>query len=46
MLLLDVLKTINDIIEDPAWLMLGLTFLVGGLGLAALFLLYPISRDN
>ena len=40
-----VLKDIWDILIDPAWLTFGLTFLIGGLGLLALLLLYPMSRD-
>jgi hypothetical protein len=34
-----------DVLMDPSWIMFGLTFLVGGLGLLALILLYPLGRD-
>ena len=34
-----------DVLVDPSWIMFFLTFLVGGLGLAALVLLYPFGRD-
>ena len=40
-----VLKDVWDILIDPAWITFGLTFLIGGLGLLALLLLYPMSRD-
>jgi hypothetical protein len=43
--LLDILAEVDNIIEDPAWLMFGLAGLVGLLGLAALVLLYPLGRD-
>jgi hypothetical protein len=43
--LLSTLGDIDNVLEDPAWLMFGLAGLVGLLGLAALFLLYPFSRD-
>jgi hypothetical protein len=42
---LDILAEIDDILEDPAWIMFGLAGLAGLLGLAALVLLYPFSRD-
>jgi len=44
-LLLGLLADIDKIIEDPAWVMFGLAGAVGLLGLGALFLLYPFSRD-
>jgi len=34
-----------DVLVDPAWIMFFLTMLVGGLGLLALLLLYPMGRD-
>ena len=40
-----LLKEIWDILIDPAWIMFGLTFAIGGLGLLALLLLYPMSKD-
>jgi len=50
--LLDVIDTITNnlphidkVLENPAWLMFGLTIALGSMGLAALFLLYPFSRD-
>jgi hypothetical protein len=43
--LLSTLGDIDKVLEDPAWLMFGLAGLVGVLGLAALILLYPFSRD-
>jgi hypothetical protein len=43
--LLSTLGDIDKVLEDPAWLMFGLAGLVGVLGLAALTLLYPFSRD-
>lgn len=39
------LISIYEIWEDPAWLMFIFTFLVGGLGLLALILLYPFSQE-
>jgi hypothetical protein len=42
--LLDILSTLDNILEDPAWLMFGLAGGVGLLGLA-LLLLYPLGRD-
>jgi hypothetical protein len=42
---LDILAEIDNVLEDPAWVMFGLAGLVGLLGLAALVLLYPFSRD-
>jgi hypothetical protein len=42
---LDILGTLDDIWEDPAWLMFGLAGFVGLAGLALLFLLYPFARD-
>ena len=44
-LLLSILADIDKVVEDPAWVMFGLAGIVGLLGLAALFLLYPFSRD-
>jgi hypothetical protein len=43
--LLDILAELDNILEDPAWLMFGLAGAVGVIGLIALALLYPISRD-
>jgi hypothetical protein len=40
-----LLKEIWDILIDPAWIMFGITVTIGGLGLLALLLLYPISKD-
>ena len=40
-----VLKDLPDILMDPAWLMFGLAFTIGALGLLALLLLYPLSKD-
>ena len=34
-----------DIIINPAWVMFGIMFTIGGLGLLALILLYPMSKD-
>ena len=34
-----------DILIDPAWVMFAIMFTVGGLGLLALILLYPMSKD-
>jgi hypothetical protein len=34
-----------SVLENPAWLMFGLTVLVGALGLLLLMLLYPFGRD-
>ncbi len=39
--LLDILHTL----KDPAWLTFGLTVGIGLLGLGALVLLYPLSKD-
>jgi len=39
------LADLDNIWEDPAWLMFGLAGAAGVLGLAALILLYPLSRD-
>ncbi len=44
--LLDILAEIDRVLEDPAWLMFALGMGIGGLGLAALVLLYPLSRDR
>ena len=44
MLLLDILSTLDSILEDPAWLMFGLAGGIGLLGLA-LLMLYPLGRD-
>jgi hypothetical protein len=47
--LLDVfgvsLADLDNFLEDPAWLMFALAGLIGFVGLTALALLYPISRD-
>jgi hypothetical protein len=43
--ILDILAEADKILEDPAWIMFGLAGLIGLLGLAALFFLYPFSRD-
>jgi hypothetical protein len=43
--LLDILAEADKILEDPAWIMFALAGAIGILGLLALFLLYPISRD-
>ena len=43
--LLGILADIDSVLEDPAWVMFGLAGAVGLLGLAALFFLYPFSRD-
>jgi hypothetical protein len=43
--LLDLLARVDKVLENPAWLMFGLAGIVGVLGLAALFFLYPFSRD-
>ena len=42
---LNLLADIDNILEDPAWIMFGLAGVVGLLGLAALFLLYPFGSD-
>ena len=34
-----------DKLIDPAWIMFAIMFVVGGLGLLALLLLYPMSKD-
>ncbi|HWO73307.1 MAG TPA: hypothetical protein VNN21_07090 [Dehalococcoidia bacterium] len=39
------LADLDKVLEDPSWLMFGLAGAVGALGLAALILLYPLSRD-
>jgi hypothetical protein len=44
--LLDILAEADKILEDPAWITFALTVLVGGLGLAVLFLVYPFGRDG
>jgi hypothetical protein len=41
---LDILATLDDILEDPAWLMFGLAVGVGLLGFL-LLMLYPMGRD-
>ena len=43
--LLDILASVDKVLENPAWLMFGLAGAVGLLGLAALILLYPLGRD-
>jgi hypothetical protein len=43
--LLDLLADIDNIIEDPAWIMFGLAGAVGVLGLLALIIFYPMGRD-
>ena len=47
--LLDVLGVsladLDKVLENPAWIMLGLAGAVGLLGLAALMLFYPLGRD-
>jgi hypothetical protein len=47
--LLDVfgisLADLDNVLEDPAWIMFALAGAVGLLGLGALFLLYPLGRD-
>jgi hypothetical protein len=43
--LLDILAEADKILEDPAWIMFVLAGAIGLLGLIALALLYPISRD-
>ena len=42
--LLDILHTLDKILEDPAWLMFGLAGGVGLLGLL-LLMLYPLGKD-
>lgn len=42
---LDILADIDNVLEDPAWVMFGLAGLLGVLGLTAILLLYPFSRD-
>lgn len=42
---LDILAEADKILEDPAWVMFALAGLLGVVGLAALVLLYPFSRD-
>lgn len=44
--ILDILADIDEVLEDPSWLMFGLAGLVGLLGLAAIVLLYPFSQDR
>jgi hypothetical protein len=34
-----------DKLIDPAWVMFGIMFTIGALGLLALILLYPMSKD-
>ena len=43
-MLLDILATLDDFLEDPAWLMFGLAGAIGLLGLG-LLMLYPFGRD-
>ncbi len=38
-------NTITHTLNDPAWVMFGLTVLVGAGALAALFFLYPFGKD-
>jgi hypothetical protein len=48
-LLLDITSFLGDldkVWEDPAWIFFALVGGVGLLGLTALMLLYPISRDT
>ncbi len=44
--LLDILAEVDKVLEDPAWVVFGLTLLVGGLGLFLLFVVYPLGRDD
>ena len=39
------LGTLDKVLENPAWLMFGLTVALGGLGLMALLLLYPFGKE-
>ena len=39
------LKTVTGVLNDPAWVMFGLTVGVGLLAAAALFFLYPFGKD-
>jgi hypothetical protein len=43
-MLLDILATLDEIWDDPAWIMLALAGGAGLLGLG-LLLLYPFGRD-
>jgi hypothetical protein len=43
--LLDILASVDKVLENPAWLMFGIAGVIGLLGLAALILLYPMGRD-
>lgn len=39
------LGELDKVLEDPAWLLFGAAVIIGGLGLAALLILYPFARD-
>jgi hypothetical protein len=43
--LLDILASVDKVLENPAWLMFGIAGAVGVLGLMALIFLYPMGRD-
>ena len=42
---LDILSEVDSVLQNPAWIMFALAGLTGVLGLAALVILYPFSRD-
>jgi hypothetical protein len=43
--LLDILASVDRVLENPAWLMFGIAGAIGVLGLMALIFLYPMGRD-
>jgi hypothetical protein len=43
--LLDILASVDKVVENPAWLMFGIAGAIGLLGLMALIFLYPMGRD-
>lgn len=43
--LLVSMTDIKSVLENPAWIMFGITAGIGLLGLFALMVIYPMSRD-
>ncbi len=43
--LLNILADVDSVLQNPAWILLGLAGCIGFLGLIALLVLYHMSRD-
>ncbi len=44
--LLDILSSLDSVLENPAWIIFGLAVGLGALGLFLLLFIYPLAKDD